>query len=83
MDKATWAGIVLGLGGIVAGLMLEGGKLSQIMQPTAALIVFGGTFGAVLIQFPAREVRAACLRLIQVFVEPRLDAGKMIQDMVR
>ena len=52
MDKATWGGIALASGGIVAGLLIEGGRLSQVVQPTAALIVFGGTCGAVLIQFP-------------------------------
>ena len=60
MDKATWSGIVLALAGIVGGLLIEGGQLSQILQPTAALIVFGGTLGAVLIQFP-RTHRAGCL----------------------
>jgi chemotaxis protein MotA len=34
------------IGGIVLGLVLEGGNLGQILQPTAAMIVFGGTFGA-------------------------------------
>jgi chemotaxis protein MotA len=42
--------------GIMAGLLLEGGNLGQILQPTAALIVFGGTLGAVLVQFPPQTV---------------------------
>ncbi|HWF03246.1 MAG TPA: flagellar motor protein [Candidatus Angelobacter sp.] len=56
MDKGTIAGILLAIGGIVAGLLLEGGNLGQILQPTAAMIVFGGTLGAVMIQFPLRTV---------------------------
>ena len=32
------------IAGIIAGLLIEGGKISQILQPTAALIVFGGTW---------------------------------------
>jgi len=56
MDKGTIAGILLAIGGIVAGLLLEGGSLNQILQPTAAMIVFGGTLGAILIQFPLRLV---------------------------
>ena len=43
MDKASIAGVLLALAGIVAGLLIEGGNLGQIIQPTAALIVFGGT----------------------------------------
>lgn len=43
----------------MAGLLLEGGNLGQILQPTAAMIVFGGTLGAILIQFPLRVVIAS------------------------
>lgn len=82
MDKATFGGIVLALGGIIAGLLLEGGKLSQIMQPTAAMIVFGGTLGAVLIQFPMREAIAAVTSLMQIFAEPRFDPQQAIQNLV-
>ena len=59
MDKSSFAGIFIALGGILVGLMLEGGKILQIVQPTAALIVFGGTLGAVMLQFPLRVVIAA------------------------
>jgi chemotaxis protein MotA len=34
MDKSSFAGIFIALGGILLGLMLEGGKLVQIIQPT-------------------------------------------------
>ena len=54
MDRGTLVGILLATFGVVAGLWLDGGSLGQIAQPTAALIVLGGTLGAILIQFPAR-----------------------------
>jgi len=41
VDKSTIGGIFLALGGILAGLLLEGGKITQILQPTAAMIVLG------------------------------------------
>ena len=49
MDKSSFGGIILALGGIFAGMMLEGGSLRQILQPTAAMIVIGGTVGAVML----------------------------------
>ena len=52
MDITTILGVILGLGGILLGATLEGLPLSTIIQPTAAMIVFGGTFGATLLQFP-------------------------------
>ena len=70
MDKASLGGIILALGGILAGLLLEGGKLGQILQPTAAMIVFGGTLGAVMLQFPLPVVLHAMRRFGSVFVSP-------------
>jgi chemotaxis protein MotA len=82
MDKASFFGVLLAIGGIVAGLLLEGGNLGQIVQPTAAMIVFGGTLGAVLLQFPLRTVMDAFRRLAHVFVTPRDQNLKMIETLV-
>lgn len=82
MDKASWGGVVLGMGGIVGGLLLEGGSLSQVVQPTAAMIVFGGTIGAVLLQFPLGVVLSAAKRLVQVFFEPDINPGGRVQELV-
>jgi chemotaxis protein MotA len=71
MDKGSVAGVLLAIVGIVAGLLIEGGNLGQILQPTAALIVFGGTMGAVLLQFPLPTVMAAFNSLAHVFSAPR------------
>jgi len=48
VDLATILGIVVALGFIVGGQAIEGGSLLQILQPTAAMIVFGGTLGATM-----------------------------------
>jgi chemotaxis protein MotA len=82
MDKSSFAGIFIALGGILLGLMLEGGKLVQIIQPTAALIVFGGTLGAVMLEFPLRVVIAAFRRLGQVFFDHSRDPHKLIAEIV-
>ena len=82
MDKSTLLGVGVALTGILLGLLLEGGKIAQIIQPTAALIVFGGTLGAVMIQFPLRVISAAGKRLGQVFVDNSQDPNVLIQEMV-
>src|SRR5579862_4809151 len=82
MDKSSLAGLCLALGGILFGLMLEGGKIAQILQPTAALIVFGGTLGAVLIAFPMRVVFAAVKGLGGVFLDPSRDPQLFIAEIV-
>ena len=82
MDKSSFMGVIVGLGGIVLGLLLEGGKLSQVIQPTAAIIVFGGTLGAVLLQYPMPVVASAFRRLVQVFLERKLDPQQTVQQLV-
>jgi chemotaxis protein MotA len=82
MDKSTLVGVALALVGIFLGLFLEGGSIAQIFQPTAAMIVFGGTLGAVMIQFPLRVVIAATLRLGQVFVDTSKDPRVVIHEIV-
>jgi chemotaxis protein MotA len=83
LDKATLAGLLLAIGGIVLGLILEGGNLGQVVQPTAAMIVFGGTLGAILIQFPLAVVLSAGRRLAHVLVEPKDSARSTIESLVK
>ena len=51
MDILTIVGLVLGFSAIIGGQVLEGGTLHSIMQFTAAIIVLGGTIGAVLVNY--------------------------------
>jgi chemotaxis protein MotA len=55
MDITTIAGVVVAIGCILLGQLLEGGNVGSIVQGTAALIVFGGTIGAVLVSFPLKD----------------------------
>ena len=82
MDKASIGGVFLAFAGIVAGLFIEGGNLGQIFQPTAALIVFGGTMGAVLLQFPFHTVVAAFRSLAHLFSATRKHDGQLILQLV-
>jgi chemotaxis protein MotA len=82
MDVGTIIGLVVAAAAILLGLILEGGKVGQILQPTAALIVFGGTLGAILVQFPIAVVLAAGRSLISIFSAPQSDPRGVIQDIV-
>jgi chemotaxis protein MotA len=82
VDKASVGGVLLGLVGIIGGLLLEGGTVSQILQPTAAMIVFGGTAGAVLVQFPFSVVLTALGRLAGIFSEPHIGLEAAIERLV-
>lgn len=82
LDKATIGGALVAVGGITAGLLIEGGNLGQILQPTAAMIVFGGTIGAVLIQFPLPVFLSAVKSLGQVLMEKDQNPEALITEMV-
>jgi chemotaxis protein MotA len=82
MDKGSFFGVFLAVAGILAGLIIEGGNIGQILQPTAAMIVFGGTMGAVLLQFPLKTVVAAFKRAVRAFAPPRKQHENLIQMLV-
>src|SRR5579871_369432 len=82
MDKGSIGGVILAVAGIIAGLLIEGGKISQIVQPTAALIVFGGTMGAVLLQFPIATIMKAFRSLAHVFAGSQKETSQLIQLLI-
>ncbi|MBQ7626044.1 MAG: flagellar motor protein [Rhodocyclaceae bacterium] len=51
-DNASFFGLLIGLAAIVGGQVLEGGSVASLLQPTAFVIVVGGTLGAVMLQSP-------------------------------
>jgi len=81
-DFASIGGILLALGGIVGGLLLEGGKIKDISQFTAALIVLGGTFGAVMVSTPLVVLKGAMLRLVHVFLDKTQAPDAAIQELI-
>lgn len=83
MDLATLIGLILGIGAILGGQALEGGSVGSIMQPTAALIVLGGTMGACMVQFPLRLVVTSLKSVAKAFTEPKINTREIIAEIVR
>ena len=82
MDKGTIVGVLIAVGAILLGLTLEGGKVGQVLQPTAALIVFGGTLGAIMVQFPFEVVITAFLSIATIFFVPKSEPQGVIREIV-
>jgi chemotaxis protein MotA len=57
MDLATVIGFVLAWGAFFASVLIEGGSLAQFANPSAIILVFGGTFGATCASFPLSELK--------------------------
>jgi chemotaxis protein MotA len=81
-DVATIGGLVLALGGIFGGLILEGGSIKDIAQFTAAIIVLGGTIGAVMVNTPLEVLKRACKRMLTVFMYTAVSPGVIAEEII-
>ena len=54
MDWTSLIGLLIALAAIILGQIFGGGQIQVLLQPSAFIIVFAGTFGAVLLQTPAK-----------------------------
>jgi chemotaxis protein MotA len=80
MDKISIVGLLLGMAAILVGQVLEGGHISSLVQPTAFLIVMGGTVGAVMLQSPL-PVFVNGLKMVKwVFVPPAFRPDELIEN---
>ena len=80
MDKISVLGLLIGIAAIVGGQILEGGSVGSLSQPTALVIVLGGTMGAVMLQSPyATFVRG--MRMVRwVWYPPVIDPQALIRQ---
>ena len=69
VDVAILVGAVIGIGLVLGGHGLEGGKMQSLLQGAAAVIVFGGTLGAVILSFPIRDLKMAVTSLRHLVVD--------------
>lgn len=80
MDKISIAGLLLGFVAIIGGQILEGGHVGSLVQPTALLIVLGGTLAAVMLQSPTETFKLGFRMAKWVWVPPVIEYPKLIQQ---
>ena len=83
MDILSLAGIVLGVAAILLGNMLEGGLNSALINGPAAIIVFGGTFAAVLVQTPFSVMQCAFTRTIWLIYPPDHSLDELLNTLCK
>jgi chemotaxis protein MotA len=82
LDFASIGGLIVAAGGIIGGLVLDGGQVSDIRQVTAAIIVLGGTLGAVMVTSPMSSLIRAAKGLKNVFFEEVIDMNAAVDEIV-
>ncbi len=86
MDKGTLIGLVLGFVAIFGASVLESGNpgsLVAMLNPPAALIVFGGTFGAAITSFPLQRLKRFPTFLRVAFRDTPASGAELVEMFVR
>ena len=81
-DLASLLGLVVGIGGILGGMLLEKGELRHLYQVSAAVIVLGGTFGAVMITTPMNVLIRAVKHVMLVFFDSAQSPSAAIEEII-
>ena len=83
MDIGTIIGLVIAIAAMLAGIVLGGGTIGQLIDIPSIAVVVGGTIGAVILSFPLARV----LKIHKVFKKALLfksvDSSEVIRDIVK
>lgn len=82
MDILTIIGLILGFGAILVGQALEGGHIDSLINGPAALIVTGGTVGAVMIQSSVRVFMSSIRMSLWILLPPKLQGEQAIEKIM-
>jgi chemotaxis protein MotA len=77
IDWTIWLGVGVGLAAIIAGAWFEGLSIGFLWHPTAALIVGGGTLGAVIVRRGVAGIASAFRAVWKIGTTENGDAHKV------
>ena len=76
-------GVIVAFAALMIATVLEGGSPAAFASPSAALIIFGGTFGATMAAFSVKEFKRLP-KLVGLAMKPRLsDTGEMRTQLIQ
>lgn len=79
MSLTVIIGLIIGFMSLIAAFVMDGGSISALLKPTAAMIVIGGTIGAVVISTPSEDLKRIGGIFKVVFRKNERDIGKLIE----
>jgi len=82
MDFTAILGVLIALGAVLGGNLLDGGQLEELLNVPAAVIVIGGTLAAAIIQSPRKDVVRAFKLLGWAFGGNQHDLSKNVDNLV-
>jgi len=82
MDILSIAGVFVGVGAVLLGIILDGGDINSLVNVPALIIVFGGTFGATLLQFPPAVFVRSMKMLSWVLIAKEMNLSEQIDKVI-
>ena len=83
MDKTTGPGLLLGIGAVLLSVILEGCRLGSFINLPAAVVVFGGTFGVALVNYPLQAIVSLPKFLKIALTDKSHDTAHVIESFVK
>ena len=79
MDVTTVLGLLLGVGAVLTSFMMEGGRISALLQGPAMLLVILGTFGAATVTTSFSQLVNLPKLFKIILLERKLDSQQLIE----
>ena len=81
MEKSTTLGMTLGLFAVGYGMYLKGADPHALINPAAFLIIFAGTFAALLNAFPMKDIKRFGKLLKIIFTGKKITSKQEILEL--
>lgn len=81
MDLPLVLGLLLSIVSLLGGFLWDGGHAGSLLNPAAALIVFGGTFGATVVSFSISELKNVP-NLFKIALFPKEQEPSLVIDLI-
>jgi chemotaxis protein MotA len=82
IDAMSLLGVPMAIGVVLLAQVAEGGSARSLWQPTAALIVFGGTCAAVLVSVPMKTILRTIQALVDSFITNKDEINGLVKQLV-
>ncbi len=82
MDLLSILGIIIALVAVIGGNVIEGGDVSALLNLPAALIVIGGTIGAIVLQHSWSVLKRATRQFFWIILPPYINFNEGMQKIV-
>jgi len=82
MDLATIIGLIVGFGAVLGSLVTEGGKIADLVNPAAFMLVIGGTLGATIVTSSLKNLLGLPAVIKKAFICKDMNLAEIITLML-